>query len=109
MATINGKTIKMVRGDTAVIELSLTINNSYYNMQPGDIAVFSVKEDYDSEILLQKRLDGNKIELEHADTQNLDIGSYVWDVEFTQSKTGQVATIGPGKLILTADVTTSIL
>ena len=107
MATINGNKIMMVRGDTAVITLALSVNGTAYTQKDNDTVVFSVKADYDdSAYALQKAIKNNVLTLNHDDTQKLEVGSYVWDIQIKIGDTNQVSTIGPGKLVLTQDVTT---
>ena len=106
MIKIQGTNITHMRGDTDVINVSLTVNGSSYTMVAGDKAVFSVKSDLDAtDYVFQIPVQDGKVKFEHSTTQNLEAGGYVWDIQLTMSD-GTVQTIGPGKYKLLADVTT---
>ena len=102
---LNGN-IRHVRGDTAIINISLSKDDAEYTLQSGDKAVFSIKKNLDdTTYVLQKELTELKIVLEHGDTQNLEYGDYWCDIQVTFSD-GQVYTIGPFQYKLLPDVTT---
>ena len=105
MIKIQGTNITHMRGDTDTINVALTVNGSAYTMSTGDKAVFSVKSDLDAaDYVFQIPVADGKVKLEHATTQGLAAGGYVWDIQLTMAD-GTVQTIGPGKYKLLADVT----
>jgi hypothetical protein len=106
MVSIEGNQIKLTRGDTAVIKLAFLINKLPYIQKPADKVIFSVKESYDSDTyMIHKEVQNCTLGISHEDTQKLEVGTYVWDVQVTVAETGQVATVGPGKIKILADVT----
>ena len=105
MLDINNENISLTRGDTAIIELDITINNQPYIFSDADKIIFSVKQSYDdADYILQRQLTSKYITLNHEDTKSLEAGTYVYDVQISFAD-GQVVTYGPGKFKLTADVT----
>ena len=105
MLTIHGSTISMIRGDTAAINLNISINGNQYNYSAGDKLTFSMKSHADDqECALQIKMNSTRLVINHADTNSLDAKTYVYDIQLELSS-GQVITYGPGALILLADVT----
>lgn len=91
--TVSGKNLSMVRGDTENISVHLR----GYDLQEGDAVVFTVREDSDSDILLQKRVTAFEdntasILIDHADTSGLEFGTYAYDIEL-QYGTGAIRTL----------------
>ena len=82
MFTISAdKKIKLIQGDTGIIELAL----DNYELKEGDKVYFTVKENYDTETLIFKEVtefqDGKaRIILTGIDT-NLKKGIYMYDVQ----------------------------
>lgn len=86
MVEIKGTTIKMTRGDT--LSLTITIMNGAepYEVQAGDVIRFALKKTYqDAEPLIEKTIDNETLglQLEPEDTKELPFGSYVYDIEIT--------------------------
>ena len=105
MFQINNDKITVTRGDTGIISLNLTQDDEPYEFSEGDKIVFSVKKKLkDTEYVLRKETTRDTIFLEHKDTDNIAPGNYYYDIEITYN-TIQVATIGPNKFIVKADVT----
>ena len=73
----------------------------------GYAGTFSVKRTYDdTDYVLQVAMDGAVVDLTHDKTQGLAYGDYVWDVQLVLAD-GTHQTIGPGKLHMLPDVTTT--
>lgn len=84
MFTVNlfDNRIKVVQGDTGVLDLSL----ENYKLQEGDKAYFTVKKDYTAKEALifkevTKFVDGKAKFVFDKDDTNLDVGTYVYDVQ----------------------------
>ena len=109
MVKIQGTTIIMTRGDTATIDLSIKDDNKEeYELEDGDVVVFSVKKNLsDEKYLMKKTFDEKQIVIESDDTKDLSFGEYLYDVELTFSD-GKVATIiTPSTLKLEGEVHTN--
>lgn len=103
MFKIDGKqNVYISQGDSAVCDVSIT-NPEFpyeeYKLQEGDSLIFTVRAtpkmlDSDEEPLIQKTLSGNQIVLESADTVNLEVGQYYYDVKLIFAD-GSINTIIP--------------
>jgi hypothetical protein len=109
---IQGTDISMIRGDSESITLSLKRDDVIIPFNQGDTVYFTVKQGYSTEkITLQKIITefdegGNCIiEIEPEDTKELSFGSYVYDIQLTDSN-GRVTTIIPcSKFVVAEEVT----
>lgn len=103
--------ISLTRGDTGIFNISLKdANGDPYTPVEGDVLRFAMakkyKELYSGEnalILKNIPIETCILELEPDDTKFLDYGSYVYDVEFTDTD-GHVSTIISAKMKLTKEV-----
>jgi len=104
---VQGKTLSLMRGDTGILRLNLTVDGEPYEPASGDTAVLTVKKNLKAKTaLLQKPLENNLFYFGHEDTQELPTGTYVYDVQVTLAD-GQVYTVlGPSTFRLLPDVTT---
>lgn len=97
-----GRHIELTRGDTAI--LSITVDG--YTAQDGDVLRFAMKKRYeDTQPILIKNvdLDAMTFRIEHADTESLEFGEYVFDIELTRGE--DVYTVIPeGTLTLRKEV-----
>lgn len=86
--------IFLTRGDSAIFTLSITENDgNEYTPQDGDEITFTVKANTETrDILIQKDASSGKIEIQPEDTENLEYGSYVYDVQLKKAD-GYVDTI----------------
>ncbi|MBQ7737039.1 MAG: hypothetical protein IJT62_04315 [Oscillospiraceae bacterium] len=90
---INGTNISMVRGDSET--LTVTCSEPF---AAGDAVTLTVREDVESPIALQKTVTvfgdyGEAvIEIQHEDTEGLDFGNYVYDIQLTRAD-GTVTTL----------------
>ena len=101
----NDKTIMLTRGDTAIINMSLTMNGSPYTLQEGDECVLTIKKSVeDAESLVKSQLVNGQFVIAHEDTMNLEYGTYKYDIQFT-SADGFVNTIvTPKDFVLDTEV-----
>lgn len=81
MFTIENNRIRVIQGDTGIIELEL----DNHSLKEGDKVYFTIKESYDTPILVFKEItefeNGKaKIVLTSQDT-NLKAGIYMYDVQ----------------------------
>lgn len=104
--TITGTNISMTRGDSESI--TVTCSEPF---AAGDTVYMTVREDAESDIQFQKIVTefGEKgeavIPIEHADTEGMDFGDYVYDIQLTRAD-GRVRTlIKPSRFTLTEEIT----
>ena len=81
MFTIENNRIRVIQGDTGIIELEL----DNHSLIEGDVVYFTVKEDYGTEVLILKEItefeNGKaKIVLTSEDT-SLKQGTYKYDIQ----------------------------
>ena len=92
----NNYAIAMTRGDSE----SLTVRKKDDVWVTGEIITFTVREDAEGDILLQKAVsefdsDGAAvIPIDPADTEGIDFGSYVYDIQYANDS-GTVRTLIP--------------
>ena len=107
MLSINGNEIKMTRGDTVVLNMTIyTPEGKVYELNSGDKLYFTVKtlpKDEKTPPLIEKVFTCNDITLEPIDTQFLKYGRYFWDstLEFAD---GSINTVASGWLTLGYEV-----
>lgn len=95
MLKIDEGKIYLTRGDTAYLEVAITLNDgSLYSMGPADKLRFSVKKNIaDSEYAFQKVTQGsNLFTIDPVDTNGLDTGKYWYDVEL-ETAIGEIFTV----------------
>lgn len=104
MYVVDGKTIKLTRGDTLVIQLQLKLKTTgeEYTPQEGDAVRFGLKSRLNAsrtsyierEPLIEKSIsiDDMLLRLDPEDTKNLPFGDYRYDIEVTFSD-GKVDTV----------------
>ena len=105
MVSIDKTHIKMTRGDTAVLILSMSKGGFTFSPADGDVITFTLKRTVkDAEPLITKTAVGNRIKIEPIDTESLEFGTYVYDIAITYEN-GDVDTFVPySKLTLTEEV-----
>lgn len=108
MQNVNGTTITLTKGDT--FQATVSIYNSdgtAYTPVSGDVIKFAMKHYYsDSAALITKTIDNSTmiLRLDPEDTENLSAGTYVWDMQLTNSD-GDVDTfIASAQFVLTEGV-----
>lgn len=90
----NENNIMLTRGDTAVLNLEVTIDGEAYDYS-NDLVQFTVKKNTVTDsIIIQKTFSGGSVTIEPTDTENLDYQTLKYDVQvITQS--GKVYTVIP--------------
>lgn len=90
----NENNIMLTRGDTAVLNLEVTIDGEAYDYS-NDLVQFTVKKNTVTDsIIIQKTFSGSSVTIEPEDTENLDYQTLKYDVQvITQS--GKVYTVIP--------------
>lgn len=93
MISVNGTTITMTRGDTAVIHVSMTRDGTAYNPVSGDEVRFAMRlaglnakgTEYKYPVCLEKTIpiDTMNLTIEPNDTKELGFGEYVYDIQIT--------------------------
>lgn len=102
---VKGPTISLTRGDYASFHIdAYDQNHNIYELQEGDVVTFTIKRNTkQKEALVQKH--GLDIEIFPEDTENLQYGTYSYDVELAPAS-GHIDTfIGPADFVLTEEVT----
>lgn len=107
--TINPSTkeMRMVRGDSEMI----VVRCPDEPFVPGDVIEFSVRKKVKTERLLHKIVtvfDNGvaHIMIDHSDTEPLDFGDYVYDIQVTRGSNGWVTTlVDTSKFVLKTEVT----
>lgn len=107
MLKVVKNTVSLTRGDTATF--SLTIKNADgtdYEITEDDQILFTVKRSTrDKEIVIQKASINNQITITPRETENLEYGTYYYDVELRRLD-GFVSTVIPPHVFkLTDEVT----
>ncbi len=87
---IQGSTISITKGDTLRVYISPRYKKSKlpYSPEEGDHMRFAMKKKYADETpLLIKEIpvDTLLLHLTHEDTESLNLGSYVYDIELTHA------------------------
>lgn len=102
-----GADITLTRGDTLILELSLTKDGDPYTPATGSEMRFAMKEKYtDTEVVLEKQIPIDTLILEFvpSDTKDLPMGkSYVYDIQLTD-EVGHVDTFIQGKFTVDKEV-----
>jgi len=103
---LSGTNISMTRGDTE--QLTVRCSEPFAE---GDMVYMTVRQDAESPIEFQKTVDtfGTEgeavIVIDHMDTEGMDFGTYMYDVQVTRMD-GRVKTlIKPSRLTLTEEIT----
>ena len=104
---LNNYAIQATKGDTIIMPFVVTNNDgSIYQVQPTDVINFGMKEKYsDAECLIEKTINNEtlKLVLNHDDTKNLEVKSYVYDIQIT-TENGDVNTFISSIINITNEV-----
>ena len=96
---IKGTDITLTRGDTLILQLSLTKNGQAYTPAVGSSIRFAMKEKYtDEQVTLEKNvpIDTLLLQFDPADTKELPMGKkYAYDIQLTD-EVGHVDTFIQG-------------
>jgi len=86
MYRIVGNNIQIVRGDTAVINIAVsTKDGAKYILSGGDNLTFTVRKTATDNIVIQKTITGGNFTINPVDTETLEFGNYVYDVQLTSA------------------------
>lgn len=98
----NDNNIMLTRGDTAVLNLEVTIDGEAYDYS-NDLVQFTVKKNTVTDsIVIQKTFSGSSVTIEPTDTENLEYQTLKYDVQvITQS--GKVYTVIPPRNLTIAE------
>lgn len=95
MYAINSTTITLTQGDSFYCVLELSKNGQAYEPEVGDSILFGLKKCHkDATALITKQIptDTLLLHLDPADTEDLPVGNYVYDIEVTLAN-GDVDTV----------------
>lgn len=105
---LNNYGIQATKGDTIIMPFMVFDNDgSIYQVQAEDVINFGMKENYsDAECLIEKTINNDtlKLVLEHDDTKDLDVRSYVYDIQITKAANNEVHTFISGIINITNEV-----
>lgn len=106
MYGIKNNRIALVRGDTLTAKVEIQCDGETYELREGDSMRFAMKKSYNSKKeIIRKEIpaDTRLLTLEPEDTEELDGGVYVYDIELTFAN-GDIDTFIRGNLVLLPDV-----
>ena len=114
MIELKNNTIYLTRGDTLQIQITIRQDDEVYTPEAGDKVRFAAKRDrlianqtqyLDEQPLILKEIpiDTMILKLDPEDTNGLDFGMYVYDIEITMAN-GRVDTFISDKLYLGPEV-----
>ena len=108
---ITGTDIKMTRGDSKTIRVTLKKEGVQIPLIDGDIIYFTVKtstitEEKTLQKIITEFADGTAlIEITPADTKNLLFTTYIYDLQLTDAQGNVITLIKPSKFIISGEVT----
>lgn len=87
MLYINNNTIKLTRGDTAYLPVSITLDDEEYMLKSDDTLTLTIKKYVnDDSFVLQKIINGeNTFHIEPSDTSSLSFGLYKYDIQLNRA------------------------
>lgn len=96
MFKVDNNNISMIRGDSGVFIITITdTNGTPVELTDGDGLTFTLRRTPRSPtIVLQKTITDGTLTINPSDTQDMQFGSYVYDVELKRAD-GYVDTIIP--------------
>lgn len=106
MYGIKNNRIVLVRGDTLTAKVIVKCDGEEYEMREGDSMRFALKKNYNSKMaIINKEIPADTLllTLSPEDTDALDGGTYVYDVELTFAN-GDIDTFIRGDIVLLPDV-----
>lgn len=108
MLKIEEGKIYLTKGDTAYLQIAITLDDgTTYSTHEGDTLTLSVKKDLkDAAYALQKVVAANEvITILPTDTEELEYGKYVYDVQLNTSLDEVFTIIAPSGFYLKEEVT----
>lgn len=96
MFRVNDNNIALIRGDSGVFEVTITdTSGGVVELNDTDVLTFTVRRTVrNPAIVLQKIITDGVLSIEPADTEPLQFGAYIYDVELKRAD-GYVDTIIP--------------
>lgn len=115
MYKVIGKTIKMTRGDTVIIQIGIQRDGVPYQPENGDVIRFAMKhptminggaEYADTEPILTKVIPNSTLQLKFnpQDTKDFAFGEYVYDIQITFADGSVDTFIAEAQLMLLPEV-----
>lgn len=103
--TLSGTNISMTRGDTESLTVSCSVP-----FAPGDTVYMTVRESVEAPVAFQKEItefpNGKAvIGIEHDDTEGMDFGSYLYDIQVTRADGTVTTLVKPARFTLTEEIT----
>lgn len=108
MLTVKGSTITLNRCDSVVINVTVRqADGQEYEMREGDVLYFAAKKKATdtSYAIAPKALKGTVLELNSEDTEQLDFGTYLYDVRLITANGFTTTIIKPSNLIVEESIT----
>lgn len=109
MLHVEGNTIRLTRGDTAYLSVTIVKRDTgeAYEIAENDILVFTLKKYTSDETpLFQKRIiGGNTFHIMPDDTSGLRFGKYKYDVQLTTLRGDVYTVIEPSTFEVMEEVT----
>ena len=104
--TLSGTNISMTRGDTETLTIRCSVP-----FEDGDTVYMTVRESVEAPVAFQKivRDFGDEgeavIVIDHEDTEGMDFGDYLYDVQVTRDSGTVTTLVKPSKFTLTEEIT----
>lgn len=107
MLNVSGSDIQLTRGDNGYFNIEIRLEDgSTYQRQDGDKLIFTVKRSYNSDFeYIEKEIEGLALILTPQDTNELDYGTYWYDIELTTADNATYTVVGPARFIMREEVT----
>ena len=107
MLKVTNSEIQLTRGDSAYFNIEISLEDgTKYLRQDGDKLIFTIKKSYNSDYeFLQKEISGLALEIVPEDTQELDYGSYWYDIQLNTADGATYTVVGPARFIIREEVT----
>lgn len=108
MLTVKGSNITMNRSDSVYITVTVRQSGGEeYVLQEGDKLYFAAKKKATDKqyAIAPKELQGNVLELTPLDTEQLDFGTYVYDIRLVTAKGFTSTIIKPSSLVIEESIT----
>lgn len=100
---------EVVRGDSDVTEVRISVNGSPYTFVQGDKLAVTVKTTVDAaETALCKEYTSCSVTLSPSDTSAMPVGEYVYDLELQLSDGTRKTLISQGRFVLRREVTANV-
>lgn len=104
--TLSGTNISMTRGDTETLTVRCSVP-----FEDGDTVYMTARESVEAPVAFQKIVrdfgdEGDAvIVIDHEDTEGMDFGDYLYDVQVTRDSGTVTTLVKPSKFTLTEEIT----